>query len=175
MKLAENSSRMSEIECRLSKYTYLTRNNLPGYPDGVVFRFLTSANGISLLMQPSLIAPFIPTSITGTSSCGNSVQPQSTSGQQTTGILIPQIPYLLSSLPSTLLPLTSPITPSLTLITVVPPRTLIQKTRRVLKAVHAWSSPSNYVGIHAKRHKDCVEVYRDNGRKEQRQQYVERR
>jgi hypothetical protein len=53
MKLVENSSRMSEIECRLSKYTYLTRNNLPGYPDGVVFRFLSSASG-----TPSLHTAF---------------------------------------------------------------------------------------------------------------------
>lgn len=37
MKLLENSPKIAEIESRLAKYTFLSRANLPGYLDGIVF------------------------------------------------------------------------------------------------------------------------------------------
>jgi hypothetical protein len=40
MKLLEGSPKIAEIESRLTKYTFLSRNNLPGYPDGVIFQTL---------------------------------------------------------------------------------------------------------------------------------------
>lgn len=40
MKLLENSPKIAEIESRLTKYTYLSRSNLPGYSDGVIFQAL---------------------------------------------------------------------------------------------------------------------------------------
>lgn len=41
MKLLENSGKVAEIESRLNKYTYLSKHNLPGYPDGLLFQILT--------------------------------------------------------------------------------------------------------------------------------------
>lgn len=43
MKILENSPKISEMESRLTKYTYLSRNNLPGYLDGLVFQSLKTS------------------------------------------------------------------------------------------------------------------------------------
>jgi hypothetical protein len=43
MELVSCCSKLSEIECRLGKYSYLSQSNLPGYPDSIVFQFLTKA------------------------------------------------------------------------------------------------------------------------------------
>lgn len=131
MRLAENSSRMSEIECRLSKYTYLSRNNLPGYPDGVVFRFLTAANCTSLPTQPFPTATLIPTSTTGTYSCASSATPPSTSGSTTAATSIPSTPFLPNSHLSA--PIQPPPPPPLCIPTtqISPFQSLTQKTRMV--------------------------------------------
>lgn len=43
MKLLESSPKVAEIESRLAKHTFLSRANLPGYLDGLVFRNLISS------------------------------------------------------------------------------------------------------------------------------------
>lgn len=40
MKALENNANLAEIEARLNKYSFLSRNNLPGSPDGRVFAIL---------------------------------------------------------------------------------------------------------------------------------------
>lgn len=40
MRALENSAKTAEIESRLSKYSYLSRNSLPGFADGRVFQLL---------------------------------------------------------------------------------------------------------------------------------------
>lgn len=45
MKLLESSPKMSEIESRLAKHTFLSRNNLPGYLDGCIFLSLQQSKG----------------------------------------------------------------------------------------------------------------------------------
>lgn len=40
MKILDSSPKIAEIESRLTKYTFLSRNNLPGYLDGIIFQNL---------------------------------------------------------------------------------------------------------------------------------------
>lgn len=43
MKLLENSNKISEIESRLTKHIFLSKNTLPGYLDGLIFQKLQNA------------------------------------------------------------------------------------------------------------------------------------
>lgn len=40
MKVLENNAKIAEIQSRISKYGYLSKNSLPGYADGRVFQIL---------------------------------------------------------------------------------------------------------------------------------------
>ena len=40
MKILDSSPKIAEIESRLTKYTFLSRNSLPGYLDGIIFQNL---------------------------------------------------------------------------------------------------------------------------------------
>lgn len=51
MKVLENSPKIAEIEARLAKYTFLSRNNLPGYLDGTIFQALKKTQSRSLAIS----------------------------------------------------------------------------------------------------------------------------
>lgn len=98
MNLLENSPKISEIESRLAKYTFLSRNSLPGYLDGLVFLFLLQSKGKHLLMQPTQTAPRTRISITGTSSCASSRLPPSAIGLNADSTFLPTMHSRISSL-----------------------------------------------------------------------------
>jgi hypothetical protein len=50
MKLLENSPKIAEIESRLAKYTFLSRSNLPGYLDGLIFESLNDSQSKALVI-----------------------------------------------------------------------------------------------------------------------------
>ncbi len=49
MKVIENNANIAEIESRLNKHPYLSKNTLPGYPDAMVFSILESSKSTSIL------------------------------------------------------------------------------------------------------------------------------
>ncbi len=52
MKLLGNSNKIAEIQSRLAKYNFLSRANLPGYLDGLVFQNLQSSQSkICLILE----------------------------------------------------------------------------------------------------------------------------
>ena len=50
MKILGSSPKIAEIESRLTKYTFLSRNNLPGYLDGIIFQNLKNGKSTILAM-----------------------------------------------------------------------------------------------------------------------------
>lgn len=89
MKLLENSPKIAEIESRLAKYTFLSRNSLPGYLDGTIFQALKKTQSKSSAIQSTPIVAATLTSITGTSSCANSLSRPSRSGSRKSSTTTP--------------------------------------------------------------------------------------
>lgn len=50
MKVLENNPKLAEIESRLNKFPYLSKNSLPGYPDAKIFQTLETAKSIIWLI-----------------------------------------------------------------------------------------------------------------------------
>lgn len=66
MKVIESSAKIAEIESRLNKYSYLSKNSLPGSADAKVFRILEFIKRTYCGMQDTRIARQTPISTTGT-------------------------------------------------------------------------------------------------------------
>ena len=124
MKLLENSPKIAEIESRLAKYTFLSRNSLPGYLDGTIFQALKKTQSRSLAIQSTQTVAATLTSITGTSSCASSPSRPSRSGSRTRSTTTPAT--TTSNTPSTHRP---PPTELPTALASSPPRAIWPTSR----------------------------------------------
>jgi len=67
MKPLEVNANLAEVESRLNKYPYLSKNTLPGSPDGRVFAMLESIKRRCIDRQGSPTGESTPTSTIGIS------------------------------------------------------------------------------------------------------------
>ena len=66
MKALEVNANLAEVESRLHKYPYLSKNNLPGSPDGRVFIILEANKRRLSLIQAFRTGSSTPISTIGT-------------------------------------------------------------------------------------------------------------
>jgi hypothetical protein len=66
MKVLESNAKIAEIESRFNKYSYLSKNTLPGYADARVFQILESIKRMFIVRQGTPTARPTPISTTGT-------------------------------------------------------------------------------------------------------------
>ena len=65
MKILDNNPVLAEIESRLNKYDYFSKNTLPGYPDARIFIILDDNKRTCPLIQVFPRGKSVPTSTTG--------------------------------------------------------------------------------------------------------------